>query len=86
MNDIVLRGFMKQLRGRLRKLWALFVGDAQGVLRADRAVLEGKLQVYCGRLREQSDASDRDGWTSAPLPVERDVFDAGRSGSRAASN
>lgn len=86
MNDIVLRGFLVQLRGRLRKLWAQFLGDRRGRLLGDRDVLRGKLEVYCGRLRERSEASDRDGWISAPVPVAGDVLGAGRHGSSTSAN
>ena len=52
MNDLVVKGRLVQLRGHMRRLWAKLTGDPRGKLLGDRDILLGKLEVYCGRMKD----------------------------------
>jgi uncharacterized protein YjbJ (UPF0337 family) len=65
MNQDVLKGQWKQLKGRLRRQWARLTDDDIGQIEGDRDVLLGKLQEYYGKSREEAER-ELDSWLEDP--------------------
>jgi uncharacterized protein YjbJ (UPF0337 family) len=65
MNQDVLKGQWKQLKGRLRRQWARLTDDDIGQIEGDRDVLLGKLQEYYGKSREEAER-ELDSWLGDP--------------------
>ena len=55
MNEDILKGQWKQLKGRARQRWAKLTDDDLAEIEGDREVLAGKIQEYYGRTREQAE-------------------------------
>jgi uncharacterized protein YjbJ (UPF0337 family) len=55
MNEDVMKGQWKQLKGKVRQRWAKLTDDDLAEIEGDREVLAGKIQEYYGRTREQAD-------------------------------
>lgn len=64
MNEDILKGEWKQLKGRIRQRWAKLTDDDLSAIKGDRDVLMGKIQEYYGRSREQAE-DDLDRWIEA---------------------
>jgi uncharacterized protein YjbJ (UPF0337 family) len=64
MNEDILKGEWKQLKGRVRQRWAKLTDDDLSAIKGDRDVLMGKIQEYYGRSREQAE-DDLDRWIEA---------------------
>jgi uncharacterized protein YjbJ (UPF0337 family) len=65
MNQDILKGQWKQLKGRLRRQWARLTDDDIGQIEGDRDVLLGKLQEYYGKSREEAER-ELDNWLEDP--------------------
>jgi uncharacterized protein YjbJ (UPF0337 family) len=64
MNDDILKGQWKQLRGKARQQWGKLTDDDLTTIRGDRDVLLGKIQERYGRTREEA-MRDVDSWLQA---------------------
>jgi uncharacterized protein YjbJ (UPF0337 family) len=65
MNQDILKGQWKQLKGRVRKQWARLTDDDIGQIKGDRDVLLGKLQEYYGKTRDEAER-ELDNWLEDP--------------------
>jgi len=66
MNEDILKGQWKELKGRVRRRWGKITDDDMAQIQGDREVLAGKIQERYGRSREQVD-EELDRW----LEIER---------------
>ena len=64
MNQDILKGQWKQLRGRVRKQWGELTDDDLAMIKGDRDVLLGKIQEHYGRTRDEA-MKDVDEWLQA---------------------
>ena len=55
MNEDILKGQWKQLRGRVRQQWGKLTDDDVAQIKGDAEVLRGKIQEHYGRTREQAE-------------------------------
>jgi uncharacterized protein YjbJ (UPF0337 family) len=72
MNEDVLKGQWKQLKGKARQRWAKFTDDDLAEIEGDREVLAGKIQEYYGRTREQAE-EELKRWIEAERRLTVDV-------------
>ncbi len=54
MNEDILKGNWKQLRGELRKMWGDLTDDDLDVIAGERDKLEGKLQERYGYAKDDA--------------------------------
>jgi len=66
MNEDILKGQWKELKGRVRRRWGKITVDDMAQIQGDREVLAGKIQERYGRSREQVE-EELDRW----LEIER---------------
>jgi len=55
MNEDILKGQWKQIKGKVRQQWGKLTDDDLAAIKGDRDVLAGKIQEYYGRTREQAE-------------------------------
>lgn len=55
MNEDIVKGQWKQLKGKVRQRWGKLTDDDVAEIEGDREVLAGKIQEYYGRTREQAE-------------------------------
>ncbi len=55
MNENILKGQLKQLRGGVRQQWGKLTDDDVAQIKGDAEVLPAKLQEHYGRTREQAE-------------------------------
>ena len=55
MNQDILKGQWKQIKGRIRERWGKFTDSDLQRIEGDREMLLGKIQEYYGRSREQAE-------------------------------
>ena len=72
MNEDILKGQWKQLKGRARQRWAKLTDDDLAEIEGDREVLAGKIQEYYGRTREQAE-EELKRWIEAERRLTVDV-------------
>jgi uncharacterized protein YjbJ (UPF0337 family) len=64
MNQDILKGQWKQIKGRVRQQWGKLTDDDLALIKGDRDVLLGKLQEHYGRSRDEA-MKDVDEWLQA---------------------
>jgi uncharacterized protein YjbJ (UPF0337 family) len=64
MNEDILKGQWKQLRGRARQQWGKLTDDDLSLIKGNRDILLGKIQERYGRTREEA-MQDVDTWLEA---------------------
>jgi uncharacterized protein YjbJ (UPF0337 family) len=74
MNDDILKGQWKQLRGEVQKQWGKLTNDDLDEIAGEREKLTGKIQERYGRAREQVH-KEVDAWfkTRKPLSQSHDA-------------
>jgi len=55
VNEDVVKGQWKQLKGRIRERWGKLTDDDLERIKGDRDILIGKIQEHYGRSREQAE-------------------------------
>jgi uncharacterized protein YjbJ (UPF0337 family) len=55
VNQDILKGQWKQIKGRIRERWGKFTDSDLQRIEGDREMLLGKIQEYYGRSREQAE-------------------------------
>lgn len=55
MNEDIIKGNWKQLRGEIQKKWGILTNDDLDVIEGDREKLLGKLQERYGIARDKAD-------------------------------
>jgi uncharacterized protein YjbJ (UPF0337 family) len=61
MNDDILKGEWRQLKGRIRQQWGRLTDDDVALIDGEREILLGKLQERYGRTREEA-VEELDRW------------------------
>ncbi|MFW6182325.1 MAG: CsbD family protein [Chloroflexota bacterium] len=71
MNNDVLRGKWKQLKGRVREEWGELTDDDVDRIQGNREQLEGRLQERYGYAKDEA-REEVDGWLDRVMDDEED--------------
>jgi uncharacterized protein YjbJ (UPF0337 family) len=72
MNEDVLKGHWKELKGLIRTQWGKLTDDDVAKIAGDRDMLIGRLQARYGRSREEFER-ELDAWVETKTREEKSV-------------
>lgn len=71
MNEDILKGKWKQIKGNVKKTWGRLTDDEMDVIEGDRERLVGKLQEHYGYSRQEAERAVEDFLTDEGSDFDR---------------